>query len=533
MYKIKHPFHIVIIAFLLGTSGIFAQLRLYPTKLEFKDSWHRLQNISLVNAGSQPVTIDSIYYKSRINYSSNFYLTRFNKYGDFPFTLNPGDSVIMDCILSGYFSITSKDTVDTMLIATSFETMEIGIKIDFLKGNFYGEINGQISDGQTPLDSANVMFFYNGDFLYKAINAQTNGSYSAELPPGDYTIAVERPGYPLTFYNQQTDPYCAKRVTIEDSSTAQIDFDLTKLGQSGYTLSGHVIDMPSRALLRRGIIVVRRGTHTPSKRNKRLSTDEYSGMINPDGSFEIPNIAAGTYMVQSISSYYVPTYYTRKGTKGTFWQQADTLVIDKDIQNTTIEMPRDSSIGGGTISGKILSSDSSFDFCGVTIYAYSLASSDTMIYSYTFADDSGSFKISGLPVGSYKLMAQKIGYPNALSSSTLTLGPGMQAITGVNLYFTQLAYMHDPLPPTPQLYQNYPNPFNPTTTIEFYIVRNSNVTLKITNILGQNVAVLHQGFLPAGDYSFRFNGANYASGVYLVSLITDNLIQTKKMMLLK
>jgi hypothetical protein len=438
----------------------------------------------------------------------------------------------MDCILSGYFSITSKDTVDTMLIATSSKTEAVGIKIGFLSGyNYYGTIYGQITDGQDPLDSTNVMFFYNGDFLFKTTATQANGDYSVALPPGEYTIAVERKGYPLTFYDQQADPYCAKRIPVEEEISTQINFNMTKQSQSGYSLSGHILDLPSGALLRRGVIVVRRGTHTPSKKNKKASTDEYSGMINADGTFKIQNIAGGTYMVQSISSYYVPTYYTSTNKSGTFWQDADPMVINQDIQNATIAMLRDSSTGGGTIIGKVLSDDSSFDYCGITIYAYSLINNDTTIYSYTFADGSGNFEISGLPFGSYKLIAQKIGYPNVLFSKSLILNGETRAITGIKLYFDEAD--GGTAPATSQLYQNYPNPFNPATTIKLVIVKNSNVTLDITNILGQRIAILHQGFLPAGDYSYRFNGANFASGVYFVSLISNDVMQTKKMLLLK
>jgi Secretion system C-terminal sorting domain/Carboxypeptidase regulatory-like domain len=532
MNRIKYTVNIVLVFILFGTNAIFAQLTLSPSNLEFKDSWHRLQNINLINTGTQPVTIDSIYYKSNVNYSTNFYLTRFNKYGDFPFTLKPGDSVVMDCILSGYFSITSKDTVDTMLIATSTKAEAIGIKIDFLSGyNYYGIVYGQVTDGQDPLDSASVMFFYNGDFLFKTTVTAANGEYSAELPPGEYTIAVERQGYSFTFYDQQPDPYCAKRITVAQEISTQINFKMTKQSQSGYSLSGHILDQTSGALLKRAVIIVRRGIHTPSKKNKNASVDEYSGVMNSDGTFKIQNIAGGTYIVQSTSSYYVPAYYTSINKPGTFWQDASPMVINQDIQNTTISMLRDSSTGGGTITGKVLSDDSSFDFCGITIYAYSLLNNDTTIYSYTFADGLGNFEISGLPFGSYKLIAQKIGYANALFSQSLVLNGDIRAITGIKLYFDEAGDGTAPI--NAQLYQNYPNPFNPTTTISFVIVNNLNVTLRITNVLGQQVAILHQGFLPAGDYSFRFNGSNFASGVYFVSLISNDVMQTKKMVLLK
>jgi Secretion system C-terminal sorting domain len=534
MNRIKYTIQIVIIGALLGTRAIFAQLDIYPAKLEFKDTWNRLKNITIVNKGAQAVTIDSIYYKSNVNYNSNFYLTRFNKYGDFPFVLNSGDTAIMDCILSGYFSVTSQDTSDTMLIATSSKIAKIGIKIDYVSGYYYyGVVGGEITDGQAPLDSASVLFFYEGNFLFKTVTAQSSGRYSAELPPGEYTVAVDRPSYPLTFYNGQPDPNCANSIAVRQNDSLQINFNLTKAAQTGYTVSGKVLDQRSGALLRRGIIVVRRGTHTPSKLNQNSEDNEYAGIINSDGSFKIENIASGNYLVQSLSSYYVPTYYT-SGTKNiTFWQDANSLTVNQNIQNTSISMPRDSSVGGGTISGKIFSDDLSIDFCDITIYAYSLINNDTTIYSYAFADDSGNYKITGLPVGNYRLIAQKIGYPDALSNTKLVISEQETALTGANLYFDQDTGGDKTIPPTTMLYQNYPNPFNPVTIIEFYVVKNSAISLKIRNTLGQQVAVLYEGYLPAGTYSFKFNGNNLASGVYFAALVSNGMLQTKKMLLLK
>jgi hypothetical protein len=66
-----------------------------------------------------------------------------------------------------------------------------------------------------------------------------------------------------------------------------------------------------------------------------------------------------------------------------------------------------------------------------------------------------------------------------------------------------------------KLYQNYPNPFNPTTTIQFDLPEKSTVTLKVYNILGQEVTTLFDhASLNAGSQVARFNASNYASGVY-------------------
>lgn len=68
------------------------------------------------------------------------------------------------------------------------------------------------------------------------------------------------------------------------------------------------------------------------------------------------------------------------------------------------------------------------------------------------------------------------------------------------------------------LHQNYPNPFNPVTIIKFELPKSGNVTLKLYDVLGNEVAVLIDGYKQAGYYEAQFNGANFASGVYFYKL---------------
>jgi len=83
------------------------------------------------------------------------------------------------------------------------------------------------------------------------------------------------------------------------------------------------------------------------------------------------------------------------------------------------------------------------------------------------------------------------------------------------------------------LKQNYPNPFNPTTTIEFTLLQIGFVTLKVYNILGQEVATLLETQKPAGQYSVNFNASELTSGIYYYTLTTDDFKETRKMVLLR
>jgi hypothetical protein len=72
-----------------------------------------------------------------------------------------------------------------------------------------------------------------------------------------------------------------------------------------------------------------------------------------------------------------------------------------------------------------------------------------------------------------------------------------------------------------ELHQNYPNPFNPTTTIRFDVSVSGNVSLKVYDVLGREVAVLADEYLRAGSYERVFDGSELPSGVYIYSLNVD------------
>jgi len=83
------------------------------------------------------------------------------------------------------------------------------------------------------------------------------------------------------------------------------------------------------------------------------------------------------------------------------------------------------------------------------------------------------------------------------------------------------------------LEQNYPNPFNPSTKINYTLAERSNVTLKVYDVLGKEVANLVNSSQDAGSHSVNFDASNLASGLYIYTLQAGNFISSKKMMLLK
>lgn len=89
------------------------------------------------------------------------------------------------------------------------------------------------------------------------------------------------------------------------------------------------------------------------------------------------------------------------------------------------------------------------------------------------------------------------------------------------------------IPNVYSLSQNYPNPFNPVTNIRFAIPEAGLVTMKVYNLLGQEVATLINEYKNAGTYNVDFDGFNLTSGVYFYTIDAGNYTATKKMILMK
>lgn len=84
-----------------------------------------------------------------------------------------------------------------------------------------------------------------------------------------------------------------------------------------------------------------------------------------------------------------------------------------------------------------------------------------------------------------------------------------------------------------ELNANYPNPFNPSTVISFSIPQKEFVTLKVFNVIGQEVATLVNDELNSGNYKFTFDAKDLTSGIYFYKITAGSFVETRKMNLLK
>jgi hypothetical protein len=120
------------------------------------------------------------------------------------------------------------------------------------------------------------------------------------------------------------------------------------------------------------------------------------------------------------------------------------------------------------------------------------------------------------------------GFTNPETANRIMIGHATSPLIA-----SGIAGENQELPATFFLSQNYPNPFNPSTIISYELPRVSNVTLRIFNALGQEVALLVNGQKEAGNYQTTWNASNIPSGVYFYRLQAGGYVETKKMVFLR
>ncbi len=142
-------------------------------------------------------------------------------------------------------------------------------------------------------------------------------------------------------------------------------------------------------------------------------------------------------------------------------------------------------------------------------------------------------EITTLSSGTYFWRVQSKNDKNSYSNYSPVGKFSVDAVTGIDDNKNK-----NVIPSAFELSQNYPNPFNPSTIIRFSLPQSSFVTMKIYNILGQEVKTLVNENKNAGTYSVQWNGDNnfgtkVASGAYIYRIVAGPNVVTKKMILMK
>ncbi len=220
------------------------------------------------------------------------------------------------------------------------------------------------------------------------------------------------------------------------------------------------------------------------------------------------------------------TYYFFSGNR-------DTFVIQDTSEFTLIELHADRHRLYRT-GNEIEIRQSEFPFF------YELTDS-TMVYRYFPIDSAGVHTFSSsLMDNTYPWLTftfsfkQGIGPINVSSESYLVgVSFGSNHVLRSSFITSVEAPAVKAFPSGYVLEQNYPNPFNPMTTIKFRTPARTLVSLKVYDILGQELETLFNGETEAGEYSVQWNAERFSSGVYIYALTTNGYTERKRMVLLR
>ncbi len=150
------------------------------------------------------------------------------------------------------------------------------------------------------------------------------------------------------------------------------------------------------------------------------------------------------------------------------------------------------------------------------------------------------------PAGSYTPFDINIIYitgetPDSVLIAIFIAGNGGFPNVGSKMFVDDLSWSNasdvanlgGEIPDKFDLLQNYPNPFNPSTKIRYSLPEVSSATIKVYDMLGNEVATLANEEQPAGNYEVDFNASELSSGIYFYKLQAGNFIEMKKMILIR
>lgn len=361
-----------------------------------------------------------------------------------------------------------------------------------------------------------------------------NGEYKVSgLPTGKYFVQVIAKGFFAQFYKEARGRDEAEQVPVEAPGEASgIDFFLHPKKDREGTMVGRVFSDADESPILGAVVVAVSPRH-------RVPFITFTG---PHGFYKLTGLPSGRYFV----------FAWARGFVGEFFEDAkrfkDAVPVGVESGHLTAEInfgltPRHRR-GAYAISGRIRAQATNAVLQGILMRA---RSTDGSVEATAVTDANGNYMIVDLPSGDYKVDASGVGYQdgyfggtNEQNSATLSVGNGQDAQANMNLGIdavTSIGSENGNLPENFELLQNYPNPFNPNTQIKYKVSESSEVTLKIFNLLGQEVITLVNKEQQPGAYTVQWDGKDnfgrpVASGVYVFQMKAGNKFSVAKRMLL-
>lgn len=262
------------------------------------------------------------------------------------------------------------------------------------------------------------------------------------------------------------------------------------------------------------------------------------------GPYLIPNLAPGIYAVggfMDIDQDMMPSLEEPLGIyldDFLHLEQGDTITgVDFTLEDST----------NGAIAGNIYAPD------GVSgeVFIFSLGLSISPFKKLS-VPDAGPYQISEVGAGKYIVAAfmdingdstYSVNEPVGITQKLINVA-GHGVTENVDIYLSSITFTDTESEPdvnVPKdfaLLPNYPNPFNPTTTLEYQVPKASHVTIKVYNLLGEEISTLIDEEIQPGNHQLTWDAKNVtaqnlSSGIYICRMQTDGFVESRKMTLIR
>lgn len=369
-----------------------------------------------------------------------------------------------------------------------------------------GSISGRVLDDVgNPIPYPNVYLYDSSGINLGYVNSDYQGYYTtnAFLTSGIYYVEASSLGYINQWYDHKAKKEQADQVVVEGKETPNINFYLKRAGKDSITVKIELANILDTLFLSQSYVP---DNYIDYTWGVRFDVDG-NNSTGPDGCeieialthYKIPGEGEFKSDIINGTSHVLIEWVGRDG----YWRHSDvSTCIDPSNKNTLVmsapkSWPEIENIGANT-----------------RYYVRTYYYSNSGVFSDVTSFGQGMVSIMD-PLGD-------VGYnfiDIVAANWSINIIDDIQTVSI--------------LPTTFELYQNYPNPFNPSTTIAFDLPHASLVSLKVYNVLGQEVSTLINETKSAGHYETVWNAEGIPSGVYFSQLTFGNQIVTRKMLLLR
>lgn len=410
-----------------------------------------------------------------------------------------------------------------------------GIDFTLTKG---GSIAGLVASevDSLPIAGALVTVWRVGGSFHETTYSEEDGSYEVGgLRSGEYYVHVIAEGHVPEFFDNARTRKEATPVEVDvPETTSGIDVYLQPFETEGGTIVGRVTSEADESPIPGAVVVA----VSPEDKQPHLT---FSG---PRGFYALTGLPTGDHYVFAWAPRFLGEFYD----DAKLFRNADLVAVEEGEVTTGIdfELTPLQRRGIYAIRGEVRSKTNNEPLEGVFVHAR-VGDERTVT---ALSDAEGRYEITDVPPGAYTIEATGVGYAtgyfggtNSADASPVSVGDGQDAEeVDVLLEPQQTSGVDDGLTSLPErfdLFQNYPNPFNPETAIKFQIPNSVRVTVKVYNILGQEIRTLADEAYSAGVYTVVWDGKDdlgrpVASGVYIYRIAAgDRFKASRRMLLLK